>query len=138
MQRVLRLVVPQVRFMIRVPTAHDQDKVLVEMDIWASQVMHMDSRTHSTVDTGARHHQGLGEGWEDLVEATDLHLFHPTAKGGDILHRHRISMRTMASVVLELDMPGHSLNVKIRTIPTAHVNTHHSLKGSILMTPQDL
>jgi hypothetical protein len=124
--------------MIRVPTAHDQDKVLVEMDILVSEVMHMDSRTHPIVDTEARHHRDPGEGWEDLVEATDRHLFHPTAKGEDTLHRHRISMRTMASVVLELDMAGHSLNVKIRTIPTAHVNTHHILKGSILMTPQDL
>jgi len=111
----------------------------VEMDIWVSQVMHIVSRMDSTMDTGALHRQDLGEEWVDLVEAMDLfHWMVKAVKEEDILHHLKISTGTMASVRLQLDMAGRSLNARIQTTSTAHASTLHSLRGNTLTTLPDL
>lgn len=103
------------------------------MDIWASLlVIHTDSQSHTIrMDTEVHHRQAPEEEWVDLEEVMAKFL-HWRDKGEDFLHRHKINMRTMASVVRRLDMAGHNLNVKILMAPTALVNIPHSLNVSTL------
>jgi hypothetical protein len=133
----LQLEVLQVQLMTwtPAPTAIVQDKALAGMDILVLLLAtHMDSQIHSTrMDIEARHHQGLGEEWEDLVEAMDPH-HNRTAKAEDTLLLPKINMPTMVSVVQLLDMAGRNLNVRIQTTLMAHANIRHKPEGNMLTT----